>query len=249
MEGADRGIDSRNGTMPTMHDEDVHALARELRPQEFGRIRATSISDPLVEPAWLGPRVIAAVGDGRATLWWDGEAFDERPEVPAALARATRRFLDAGAIFEGYLTKQQAPEGIGADIGVSSVTPTSAITKMFIGGRRDRAREYEERRAAEREALTFRPDDIVNVILVDLLWLDGQWLLDVPLLERKRILESIVPADQLVRPSPYVREPLGSWIGSWRAQGFRAMTFKAANSRYRPGETAVDWTVADLPRR
>ena len=29
----------------------------------------------------------------------------------------------------------------------------------------------------------------------------------------------------------------------------RAMTFKAANSRYRPGETADDWTMADLTRR
>jgi hypothetical protein len=38
-------------------------------------------------------------------------------------------------------------------------------------------------------------------------------------------------------------------MGSWRAQGFRAMSFKAANSRYRPGETARDWTLVDLPRR
>jgi hypothetical protein len=26
------------------------------------------------------------------------------------------------------------------------------------------------------------------------------------------------------------------------------MTFKGANSRYRPGETADDWTLADMPR-
>lgn len=235
--------------MPAMHDEDVHALARELRPQEFGRVRTTSIIDPLVEPAWLGPRVVAAVGDDRATLWWESEAFDERPEVTAALARATSPSIEKGAIFEGYLAKQVAPEGIGTEIGVSAVTPTNAITKMFIGGRRDRAAEFEERRAAERAALTFEPNDVVNIVLVDLLLLDGQSLLDVPLLERKRVLESIVLPEQLVRTSPYVREPLGSWIGSWRAQGFRGMSFKAANSRYRPGETAKDWTLADLPRR
>ena len=232
-----------------MVEADPHELARDLRLQEFGRVKPISITEPLVEPAWLGPRVVAAVADDRATLWWDGEPFDERPEVTSALARATGHSLHEGAIFEAYLTKQLAPEGVGTDIGVSTVTPTNAITKMFIGGRRDRVAEYEERRAAEREALTFEPDDVVNVVLVDLLWLDGQWLLDVPLLERKRVLESIVPAEQLVRPSPYVREPLGSWIGSWRAQGFRAMSFKAANSRYRPGETADDWTLADLPHR
>lgn len=230
-------------------DADPHELARDLRVQEFGRTRPTSINDALVEPAWLGPRIVAAVADDRATLWWDGEAFGERPEVTAALARATGGSLHEGAIFEGYLTKQQSPEGVGTEIGVSTVTPTNAITKMFIGGRRDRVAEYEARRAVEREALTFEPDDIVNVVVVDLLWLDGQWLLDVPLLERKRVLEGIVPSEQLVRPGPYVREPLGSWIGSWRAQGFQSMSFKAANSRYRPGETADDWTLADLPRR
>jgi hypothetical protein len=228
---------------------DPHELARELRVQEFGRTRPTSIAEALVEPAWLGPRIVAAVADDRATFWWEGEAFDERPEVAAALARATGGSLHEGAVFEGYLTKARAPEGIGTEIGVSTVTPTNAITKMFIGGRRDRVAEFEARRAVERAALAFEPEDIVNIVVVDLLWLDGRWLLDVPLLERKRVLEGIVPAEQLVRPSPYVREPLGSWIGSWRAQGFQAMSFKAANSRYRPGETADDWTLADLPRR
>jgi ATP-dependent DNA ligase len=71
----------------------------------------------------------------------------------------------------------------------------------------------------------------------------------VPLLERKRVLESILPPGDLVRPGLFVRQPIDSWIGSWRAQGFRGLTFKAANSRYRPGETAADWTQSDLPRR
>jgi hypothetical protein len=228
---------------------DPHVLAEGFRLQGFGRIKPIAIADPLVEPAWLGPRVIAALAGHRARLWWDGEAFDERPEVTAALARAAGSFVGDGAIFEGYLTKQKVTEGIGAEIGVPQHDTTSAITKLFIGGRRDRAREFEEQRAAEAEALTFEVDDVVNLIVVDLLWLDGQWLLDVPLLERKRVLESIVPSEQLVRPGLYVREPVGSMIGSWRAQGFRAMTFKAANSRYRPGETAPDWTQADITRR
>jgi len=122
-------------------------------------------------------------------------------------------------------------------------------SRRVVGLKPVRVAEFEARRAVERAALAFEPEDIVSIVVVDLLWLDGQWLLDVPLLERKRVLEGIVPAEQLVRPSPYVREPLGSWIGSWRAQRFQAMSFKAANSRYRPGETADDWTLADLPRR
>ena len=165
------------------------------------------------------------------------------------MARAVGPSLDEGAILEAYATKQTASEGVGVQVAVPAPSVTSAVSRLFIGGARDRARDLEERQEAERDALTFDEDDVVSLIVVDLLWLDGQWLLDVPLLERRRVLESVVPAEQLVRPGLYVRAPVGSMIGSWRAQGFRAMTFKAANSRYRPGETADDWTMADLTRR
>ena len=233
-----------------MEGPDAHDLAREFRVQEFGRTRPGEIPEALVEPAWPGLRVIASVADGRATLWYEGEIFDERPEVAAALARASEPESPQGAILEGYLTKQAATEGVG----VQTMAPQypgvgSAITRLFVGGRRERDLQVKDEQVQERAEEIFGEDDIVNLVVVDLLWLDGQWLLDVPLLERKRVLESIVPAEQLIRPSPYRREPLGSWIESWRAQGFRGMTFKGANSRYRPGETADDWTLTDLPRR
>jgi hypothetical protein len=233
-----------------MIDVDVHDLARPLRHQEFGGTRPTEISDPLVEPAWPGVRVFAAVGGGRASLWADGERDDEHDEVEAALARATAAGTRDGAIFDGYLTKQIASEGIGVDTWTPEYpTMSGQITRMFIGGRRNRVEEMEQRREAEEKERRFDETDVLNLVLADLLWLDGQWLLDVPLLERRRILDSILAPDVLVRLSPFVRMPIGSWIGAWRAQGFRAMTFKAANSRYRPGETADDWTLADMPRR
>ena len=85
---------------------------------------------------------------------------------------------------------------------------------------------------------------------VDLLWLDGEWLLDVPLLERKRVLE-VDRAGRATRPARlYVRQPLGSWIGSWRAQGFRGMTFKSANSPLPTGRNlGSNWIATDMPRR
>jgi hypothetical protein len=227
---------------------DVHDLARPLRPQGFGSTRPRHIADALVEPAWTGLRVLAAVGGGRGTIWADGETIDEHEAVAAALQRAAGASAD-GAIFDGYLTKQIASEGVGVHTWVNEY-PTMAgqMTRMFIGGRRNRLEEL-ERREAEIAKMQLDDVDVVNLVIVDLLWLDGQWLLDVPLLERKRVLDSIVRPDQLVRVSPYVREPIGTWIGSWRAQGFQGMTFKAANSRYRPGESADDWTHADMPRR
>ena len=86
-------------------------------------------------------------------------------------------------------------------------------------------------------------------VAIDMLWLDGEPLFDVPLLERKRLLESVLAETDLIRVGQYVRPPIDTWIGSWRALGFSGMTFKAANGRYRPGTTAKDWATASMPRR
>jgi ATP-dependent DNA ligase len=228
---------------------DAHELARPLRPQAFGRTRPGKIDDAIVEPAWPGIRVIAAVSGGTATLWSDGEPVDEIGDLSTALTNAATASAEA-AIFEGYLTRQILSEGIG----VRSWTPayptmTGHLTKMLIGGRRSDQDQTDDRRAADLANTQYTDEDPVNLVIVDLLWLDGEWLLDVPLLERKRVLESILQPGRLVRPGLYVRYPIDSWMGSWRAQGFRGVTFKAANSRYRPGETAHDWTEVDLPRR
>ena len=67
--------------------------------------------------------------------------------------------------------------------------------------------------------------------------------------ERKRLLEAVIPGDYLVRPGVYIRPPIERWVGSWRAQGFKGLAFKSANSRYRPGEVANDWTTRPMPRR
>ena len=123
------------------------------------------------------------------------------------------------------------------------------MTKAFVGIRRDRSGEKVKRIQEEEAARTFEEGDLVNLVATDLLWLDGEWLLDVPLLERKRLLEAVIPGDDMVRPGPYVQPPYGTWVGSWRSQGFSGLTFKEANSRYRPGETSAEWATSDLPRR
>src|SRR5688572_18964574 len=128
---------------------DVHDLARPLRPQEFGSTRPRHIADALVEPAWSGQRVLAAVGGGRGTIWADGETIDEHDALTLALQR-TAGSVAEGAIFDGYLTKQIASEGVGVHTWVNEY-PTMAgqMTRMFIGGRRHRLGEMEQRREAE----------------------------------------------------------------------------------------------------
>lgn len=228
---------------------DAHELARPLRPQAFGHARAGKIDDAIVEPAWPGLRVVAAVSGEGATVWEDGEEVTDFPDITGALARATEASADA-AIFEGYLTKQVLTKGIGVDAWAPEFpTMKGQLTTMLIGSRRNVIQENERLKQAEAADRRFGEEDAVNLVVVDLLWLDGDWLLDIPLLERKRVLESIIQPNPLVRAGLFVREPIDGWIASWRAQGFRAMTFKAANSRYRPGETANDWTEVQLPSR
>jgi ATP-dependent DNA ligase len=119
----------------------------------------------------------------------------------------------------------------------------------LLGIRRTRAEQVTKAMEAAQAARTFGPDDVVTFVAIDLLWLDGEPLLEVPLLERRRILESVLGESDLVRRSVFVRPPIDAWIGSWRSLGFTELTFKAANSRYQPGTATTEWVSIPMPRR
>ena len=70
---------------------------------------------------------------------------------------------------------------------------------------------------------------------VDLLSIDGQPLFDVPLLERKRLLEAVIEQSELVRVSP-VGAAAGPPVVQLVARaGLRGLIIKSTNSRYTPG--------------
>jgi ATP-dependent DNA ligase len=83
-------------------------------------------------------------------------------------------------------------------------------------------------------------------VAVDLLELDGEPLYDVPLQERRRLLESVIDETVQVRLSPVVKHPLGGWLISWRANGFTHYVAKHQNARYRPGERNDDWLKLEV---
>jgi bifunctional non-homologous end joining protein LigD len=86
-------------------------------------------------------------------------------------------------------------------------------------------------------------------VAVDLLRIDGSSLLDVPLLERKRLLESVIAPSPLLRLSPHVRPPIDPWIATWKSMGLRGGILKAANSRYHPLDDTVEWRVVERLNR
>lgn len=226
---------------------DARAVLASLRPQAFGTGRPDRVSDPIVEPLWAGIRALAAVDRAGALLTDEsGEPIEDQPEILSALAAAT---LSNGLVLDGFLTKQAAQDGSGVYIRTDLVpTLGSSVGHFFVGSRRNRAAEAAQAREELRQAETFGPEDIVAYVAIDLLWLDGESLLDVPLLERRRLLDTVLAESEIVRRGTFVRPPISGWIRSWRAQGFAGLTFRAANSRYEPGVASAEWATAPMPR-
>ena len=234
---------------PPVNATDPTAAAQTWRPQAFGDRWAGAIEDPLVEPLWTGLRVLAHVDAGRATLRdLDGDPVEDYPEINAALADAIRA---QRVVVDAHLTHQpiQAVAEVAARDSLEAPKATAVVGQMWFGalmrGRRKKVSLDPE--SVGRDALPADAD--IAIVVVDLLWLDDQPLLDVPLLERKRILESVVTESETVRRGIYIRPPIDTWIGSWRTFGFNRMAYKAANSRYLPGRPNPDWAIADLPIR
>jgi hypothetical protein len=226
---------------------DARAMLATLRPQPFGTGRPDRVVDPIVEPLWAGIRALAAVDTAGASLVDEtGAPIEDRPDIVAALATAA---LGDGLVLDGFLTKQAAQEGTGVYLGTDSVPSLqSSVSHFFIGAHRNRVAEAAAADAELRRAAAIEEDDVVSYVAFDLLWLDGESLLDVPLLERRRLLEAVLAESDVVRRGTFVRPPIGGWIRSWRAQGFVGLTFRAANSRYLPGVASTEWATTPMPR-
>jgi hypothetical protein len=221
---------------------------RDLRPQTFGSGNPDRIVEPVVEPMWSGVRALAAVEGDEAVLH-DADGTPLRDHAPI-LEQLRSVVLGESVILDGFLTKEAARDGTGVFTGPAPMDSTGKlIAQSFIGVRRNRVQEVADAKDRIREATTFGPDETVTFVVVDLLWLDGEPLLDVPLLERKRLLEGVLGESDLVRRGAYVRPPIATWIGSWRSLGFMGLSFKAPNSRYRPGQRNDEWATSGMPRR
>jgi bifunctional non-homologous end joining protein LigD len=79
----------------------------------------------------------------------------------------------------------------------------------------------------------------------DLLEVDGESLLAVPLLERRRHLEGVLAPSPNVRLTPFVTRGLRAWRDTLQAQGFRRVVLKNWNSAYTPGKITDDWLVIE----
>jgi hypothetical protein len=228
---------------------DVLSAAASWRPQQFGDKRAASINDPIIEPLWTGPRILALV-DGATVRLTDenGIPIESHPEIVDAIREST---AGATALFEAYLTAepiQTVAEIAGREL-VTMPKRAEVVTQMIMGSKGDRRDRLARQQEEDRLRTVDGAGDRVAFVAVDLLWLDRDSLCDVPLLERKRILESVLPESDLVRVGIHVKPPIDPWLGSWRSFGFRRLAYKGANSRYVPGQKNQEWATAAIPAR
>lgn len=204
-----------------------------------------TVHDPIVEPEWEGTHVILhfaapASGDAGPTIRMIDKDGEEATGPDSRLVEELSAAIMAlDAVIDGVLTNQATRSGEGAAI----ITSPKVGRFNLVTARRG---ELEVRGPTVEHD---RPD-AVAFVAIDLLQVDGQPLLDTPLLERKRLLESIVAPSELVRVSPFTRPPIDPWLASWKSAGFAGAVAKAANSRYRPGTYTEEWVVVkQLQRR
>src|SRR5205823_26112 len=181
--------------------------------------------DWLVEPCWKGERLLARLHDGRVHL-------TDQAGKPVG-----HELDDAARVIEQAIDAEQA------------VIDGSWTAMPFVGDGSP-AKHWAETLAEETGPN--QPPDPSSLekrrafVAWDLLELDGQSLHEIPYLERRRLLDSVVIENVRVRVSPAVRAPIRGWLEAWRADGFTHFVAKQANSRYHPGETNPDWLQVRL---
>jgi hypothetical protein len=210
------------------------------RPMAFGAAPARRIENPVFEPRWRGRRVLVEAAVGHVAIRAiDGSAIDRLEPLRAAVVEAA---LAGELLLDGWLVRPPLPgnEDAPALIDIAAVqTPAERMRHMFVGGRSP---------AGATRAAT-PGHEPVAFVATDLLWIDGQALLEIPLVERKRLLDSALADGELVRRTVVGRAPLERWFVQWRALGFGEVIVKGANGRYRPGLASEDWAVLPIPAR
>ena len=234
---------------------DVDRLPAEVaaawRPQRPGRLGARDILDALVEPDWGGVRVVAALTLDEAAMYREGEVVSVPEEILQALLDG---FQAVNAVVEGHLTTAALRNGEGAFPEAEHVERSPILVpRVFRSNVKDdpyvhsRDHEIATEKAAPVTMRALARGETHAFVATDLLWLDGQPIDDVPLLERKRLLEAILSESFLVRVSAFVRPSAVMTLVSWASLGFDELSYRAANSRYAAGEVNDEWAIVKAP--
>lgn len=156
--------------------------------------------------------------------------------------RALVRVGHDGSRFVGYEGPVEGPRELYDAIVADVRSHTAILDGVLVEGFLD---EAELEMDSHGNAVTRNQGARRIYAAFDLLEVDGESLLDVPLLERRRHLEAVLAPSVNVRLTPYVSRGLRSWRDTLATQGFRRVVLKNWNSTYSPGKENKDWLVVE----
>ena len=231
-----------------MHTRPAIVQPSDLTPMPYGRGHARNVADGIWEPLWGGQRALVDVLVDEIRIRDEvGDELDGFDLLRAAIREAvTAQEL----VLDGYLLPAPLRDTTGLEVipGYESVmTPAEMGRQLLVGSAgQGRRAELEADRSRQVRVTSESPTAFVAI---DLLWLDGEPLVNVPLAERKRLLDSVLLDGEVVRRTVMIRAPVEAWYAQWRALGFREVAVKGANSRYTPGTPNPEWATALIPKR
>jgi len=144
--------------------------------------------------------------------------------------------------FVGYDGPFEGPRELYDAIVADTRSNTAILDGVLVDGFLD---EAELEMDAQGNAVSRNSGTRRIFAAFDLLEVDGESLLEVPLLERRRHLEGVLAPSLNVRLTPYVYRGLRSWRDTLAGQGFRRVVLKNWNSVYSPGRENRDWIVVE----
>ncbi len=159
--------------------------------------------------------------------------------------RGTRvlvRIGQGGPRFVGYGGPVEGPRELYEAIAADTRASSAILDGVFVDDWRDEA-ELEIDSTGNAQSRSTGARRVFAAF--DLLEVDGEPLVEVPLLERKRHLEGVLQPSLNVRLTPYVARGLRSWRETLAIQGFGRVVLKNWNSTYASGRVTKDWLVVE----
>ena len=247
-----RGRRFRGGVASNLMPQvaDPREFAAGWLPERPGARTPKSIADPIIEPGWGGALVAAALTSHEAVLYAGTEV-----EIPVELSLA---IIDAFRALDAVILGHVTTDAFRTGEGTLPPAPPAERLPLFIPriGRNkfenDPSVIAHEHHAGRGQALARAVDAMRRgerhaFVATDLLSLDGEAIDDVPILERKRLLEQVLVASELVRVSPFVKPSAQPTLVTWGMVGFSTLSWRDVNSRYLAGRDNPGWAIARAP--
>jgi bifunctional non-homologous end joining protein LigD len=178
----------------------------------------------IIEPKWDGVRAVVTVHDGRVTI-------------------ASRLGND---VTGGYPELVALADGLG---GRSAVLDGEIVAFDERTGRPSFQR-LQRRMHVRQPGAALRKDVPIQLLLFDVLWLDGELVAERPQAERRKVLESLALDGPSWHTSPLIPPaPADELLDACRRIGMEGYVAKRADAVYQPGRRSSAWIKVKCIKR